>query len=124
MSEINFLIPKTGRNAQQRKRDKQIEAAYRAWISDFALCVKCLSPAVDLMHIRGYAQGYMKPPPEHTAPGCRRCHERQETNRDWWSPLTVEEAQAEGEKLFGKWKTQCPVEYQAQLIRFHESLNK
>ena len=95
---------KSGRNSSQRRKDKRIEADYRAWIAPFALCVKCLAPAVDLCHVRGHAQGYMKPRPEHTWPGCRSCHTLQETDRQFFSPLTIAEVCGYTEGLFNAWE--------------------
>ena len=72
------------RNAATRRRDKEVEAAYREWIAPAAYCVVCGDVNCELAHIRGPAQGYMKPPPWHTLPLCRSCHTAQETNRDFF----------------------------------------
>jgi hypothetical protein len=45
----------------------------------------------------------MKPAPEHTFPGCRRCHELQETDREFFAPLTIEEVCEYTTKIFNAW---------------------
>ena len=113
------------RNAATRRRDRAIERAYRAFIEPMAFCVCCgpSVPAVDLAHIRGHAQGYMKPPPWHTLPLCRRCHDMQETNRQFWTPFSVSEAQWEAENLFYFWEVRNdPAAWLATLTNIHEAL--
>ena len=94
---------KQGRNAKSRKKDKRIEDDYRAWIAPFALCVKCLAPAVDLCHVRPHGQGYMKPEPEKTVPMCRSCHTAQEVDREFFAPLSVDEVHKLSKPIFNAW---------------------
>lgn len=113
------------RNAATRRKDKAVERGYRAFIAPMAFCV-CCGPsvrAVDLAHIRGHAQGYMKPDPCHTLPLCRLCHERQETNRAFFAPLTVQEIRAEAECLFYEWEVKDDAAgWLATLTDIHEIL--
>ena len=111
------------RNAAQRRQDKIVERNYRKWLSPFALCVKCLCPANDLAHIRGYAQGFIKPPPWHTVTLCRAHHTAQETDREFFVPLTVEEAQGEAANLFNAWEVAQDADLWLQrLVEFHGRL--
>lgn len=117
------IIPKA--NAATRQHWKRIEADYREWIAPFSLCVKYLCPADDLAHIRGYAQGYLKPPPWHTVPLSRQAHDEQETDRDYFYPLTVKEAQDEAEHLFNAWEiNQDADEWLRRLTAFHGKITQ
>ena len=113
------------RNAAQRRKDKLIEVKYREWVDPFALCVKCLAQANDLAHIRGHAQGFMKPPPWHTVPLCRTHHTIQEVDRDFFAPLTVEEAHAEAVNMFNAWEVAQDADLWLQrLIDFHGKISR
>ncbi len=95
---------KAGRSLKSRRRDKVIEAGYRKWIGNDAPCVKCWGLAVDLIHLRGYAQGNIKPPPWHTLTSCRSCHVLQETNREFFAPLSIGEAQDAAADIFNAYE--------------------
>ena len=112
------------RNASTRRSDRPILSGYGRWMQSAAYCVKCMSMHdLQLAHIRGYAQGYIKPPPEHTVPLCFTCHKAQESDRTFWRPLSVQEAQDQAAAMFKAYEVAADIGmWSGELATFHDML--